>query len=721
MSRIVKILGIVAGALILLFVAVLVAVGMLFDPNDYKDEIAAAVARSTGRQLTLDGDLDLAVFPTIRISVGSASLSNAQGFGPEPMAKIGSAQLRLALLPLLSGKVQIGQARLTGLELNLVRDARGRNNWQDLSASSNGSAGAGQAPQGDAGGASNLDLGIAAIEIADARVTWNDASTGSRWELTSFGLDADGFGLGKKFPLDMQFALAGADVAVKVDASMQATLALATNEYRLEQLDVNLSGSGAGWPGGQGDATLKFDSLVANLATETLELGGLTVDFLGLTMTGSLSGQKLMSDLSLSGAVDIREFDPRDVLAALKVELETADSGVLKSASAKANLLYTSSQLGLRDMQLKLDDSTLTGRVGLEGERLAYALAIDDINIDRYLPPSESADAPADEGSLDAVDLPLDVLRSLNAQGDLKFGKAKFSGLTLTNAAFGLTAANGTLRLRPSASLYGGTYGGEIVVTIQNDAARTTINQQLDGVDLAPLGRDLLGSQDVAGTGDVRLDLVATGSNLGEMRRGLDGNVSFTVVNGALEGLDLWYELRRARARLDGADLPERGDATRRTTFSSLSASGAVEDALLTNRDLKGVLDFMTIAGNGTVNLLDDMINFDLVATFVDGPVLQSDPEMVKYAGQSLPLRATGTIDAPSILPDFKGVVRARVTSQVNEAVEEQQTEVQQRVDEQRDEARDRVRSRLRGLLDRGDDEPAPEAAPDAAPANPPQ
>jgi AsmA protein len=706
MSRVAKIIGIVVGALVGLFVIVLVVVGMLLDPNDYKDDITAAVARATGRQLTLDGDLSLGLFPTVRIAVGSASLSNAQGFGPEPMAKIGSAELRLSLLPLLSGKVHVGQAQLTGLELNLARDARGRNNWQDLGGQG---AGAAPAPASDAPGGSSIDLGIDSIEIADARVTWSDASTGSRWELTSFALDADDFGLGKKFPLDMRFALAGANVAVKVDATMQATLALAANEYRLEQLGVKVSGSGAGWPGGQGEATLNVASLTANLGKETLDLDGLALNFLGIAMAGSLSGQKLMSDLSLSGAVDIREFNPRDVLSALKVELETADSGVLKSASAKANLLYTGTQLGLRDMQLKLDDSTLTGRVGLEGEKVAYSLAIDDINIDRYLPPSEESGAPADEGSLDAVDLPLDVLRTLNAQGDLKFGKAKFSGLTLTNAAFGLTAANGTLRLRPSASLYGGTYGGDITVTVQSDAARIAVNQQIDDVDLVPLGRDLLGSADVAGTGDVKLELVASGSNLGQVRRGLDGNVAFTVTNGALEGIDFWYELRRARARLDGDAVPERGDAPRRTTFSSLSATGTVEDALLTNRDLKGVLDFMTITGIGTVNLLDDMIDFDLKATVVDGPVLQSDPAMVKYAGQSLPLRATGTLDAPSILPDFSAVVRQRATNEVNKAVEEEKSEAQQRVDEQRD----KLRGRLRGLLNRGGEpEPAPAAPP---------
>src|SRR5690606_1866104 len=137
------------------------------------------------------------------------------------------------------------------------------------------------------------------------------------------------------------------------------------------------------------------------------------------------------------------------------------DDGVLRRASARANLVYNSRQMGLNDMQFRLDDSQLTGRVALEGERLTYDLTVDNINVDRYLPPSEEAGAPADEGSLDEVDLPLDVLRTLDARGTLKFGQAKFSGLTLTNAAFELTAANGAVRLRPSAELYGGRTAGD--------------------------------------------------------------------------------------------------------------------------------------------------------------------------------------------------------------------------------------------------------------------
>jgi AsmA protein len=235
------------------------------------------------------------------------------------------------------------------------------------------------------------------------------------------------------------------------------------------------------------------------------------------------------------------------------------------------------------------------------------------------------------------------VLRKLNAAGDLKFGKAKFSGLTLTNASFGLTAANGKLKVTPKASLYGGTWNGQIDVDVQGNAAKATIAQQLEHVDLVPLGKDLLGSADVAGIGDVKLDLVASGSKLGEMRRGWTATV-VQRANGALEGTT--SGTLRGPAPLDDPE-PERGNAARRTTFASLAATGTVEDAVLTNRDLTGVLDFMRLTGTGTVNLLDDKVSFDLKAAMIDGPKLQSDPAMVKYAGDTLPLRVTGTIDAP--------------------------------------------------------------------------
>jgi AsmA protein len=197
MKRVLKILGLAVGAVFVLLVVAAIAVTLLFDPNDYKDEITAAVQDATGRQLTLDGDLELAVFPTIRIAVGSATLSNAPGFGDEPMARIGSASLSVALFPLLAQRIEVSRARLEGLELNLARNRSGANNWQDLGGRSASQPG-GPADGGE-GAPASLDLGVRAIEIDNARIVWNDAAAGSRWELTGFGLTAEEFGSANAF------------------------------------------------------------------------------------------------------------------------------------------------------------------------------------------------------------------------------------------------------------------------------------------------------------------------------------------------------------------------------------------------------------------------------------------------------------------------------------------------------------------------------------------
>jgi len=700
MSRILKLVGIVAGALVVLVIVALVAVSLMVDPNDYKTEITEAVADATGRTLTLEGDLELEVFPRVRIAVGNATLSNAPGFGDAPFARIEGARLQLAILPLLMRRVEIGDASLGGLRLNLARNASGANNWQDLGGGSAEPAAA-DAPAAAEGGAPDIDFGVESLRITDAEVSWSDAGTGSDWVLTSFDLTASDFGLGESFPLSIDFNLAGAEVEVTVASTMQATLALAENAYRLDDLEVEIDGSGAGWPGGEGSATLRFDSFAADLDAETVELENLELEMLGLMINGTLSGRELLSDLALSGAIEIAEFDPQALIEVFDMQIETADPDVFRRASASAEFVYDSTQIGLRNMRFALDDSALLGSIGMQGETLRFDLDIDSINIDRYLPPAAEGDAASEEseGSVDEIDLPLEPLRTFSANGNLSLGETKFMNLTLTGAEFGLRAGNGRLRLTPTGNLYGGTIGGTIGIDVQGDSARFSLVQDLRDVDLNGLARDYLATEDLSGTGNVSLNLTADGSNLGVMRRALDGQASFELREGAWEGIDAWYELRRARAVVDRSPTPEReGEA--RTTFSNVSASGVVEDAVLTTNDFNATLPFMAVSGTGTVNLLNDEIDFEMTASLVDGPVLQSDPAMARMAGSTLPLNVGGTLGEPSILPDFGAIVSRRAQEAVDEAVEEERSEVQERVEEEREEVRDRLRERLRGLRD---------------------
>ena len=696
MGRVIKLLAILVAALVVLVIGATLLVSLFIDPNDYKDQITAAVSEQTGRELTIDGDLELQVFPNLRIAVGSATLANAPGFGAAPFARIGGAELQVALLPLLSRRLEIIEARLLGLELNLARDAQGRNNWDGFGGGQTAETQPAETPSAGA----DLDLDIGSIEIADASVTWRDAATGNDWVLDNFTMRASDFGAARAFPLSLGFRLAGEVVTVDVDAEMRATIALTENNYRLDDLEVSLLGSGSAWPGGEGMAEISFETFVANLDSEAVSLENLTLDILGLSITGTLEGTGLLSNLVLDGAVRIAEFDPRDLMAVFDAEIETADDGVLGSAIASAQFHYDANQMGLSNMQLGLDDSTLTGRVAVVGERFDFDLSVDRINIDRYLPPAEEAPAE-DEGSLDEVDLPIQPLRNFNSRGRLAFEAVQFLGLSFTDAAFDLRAANGQLTLTPSAALYGGTYSGRIGLAVEGEAARLSLVQNIEGIDLAPFVRDFLDSDFVSGTGRLNLDVAAVGTNMGQIQRDLDGNVSFAFTNGALEGLDMLYEMRRARALVQGNSPPTRPDGPRRTQFSSVAATGVVENALLTNRDLNATLPYMTVNGSGTANLLTDEIAFDLTATIVDGPTLQSTPELADLGGQRLPLVVGGTLSEPSVRPNFGALVSSRIRSEVQESVDEETEQLEQRVDEEREELQDRVRDRLRGLFDR--------------------
>jgi len=97
MGRFLKFSLIGVAALIGLLVVVVLAVALLFDPNDYKDEIADRVEAATGRSLTLEGDLELGLFPWLSVDTGRIALGNAAGFGPEPFAELEGASVAIRL------------------------------------------------------------------------------------------------------------------------------------------------------------------------------------------------------------------------------------------------------------------------------------------------------------------------------------------------------------------------------------------------------------------------------------------------------------------------------------------------------------------------------------------------------------------------------------------------------------------------------------------------
>src|ERR1700756_3017922 len=153
--RAVKLVGIVLGSLVALIMVVLIGVRLFVDPNDYKDRIARAVKSSTGRELTLSGQMKLSVFPWIALELGPLSLGNPPGFPAQPFAAVQHIALRVKLLPLMRKVLQVGKVEIDGLDLRLLKNAAGKGNGQVFGGNTNP-----QQPQAPSSGSASLpDVG----------------------------------------------------------------------------------------------------------------------------------------------------------------------------------------------------------------------------------------------------------------------------------------------------------------------------------------------------------------------------------------------------------------------------------------------------------------------------------------------------------------------------------------------------------------------------------
>src|SRR5258706_3360075 len=126
------ILGIAAGLTALVLLAVAIAVAT-FDPRTLVAPVQARVKAATGRELTINGPIDLKLSLEPRIVVSDVSLGNAPWGKTPDMVHARRVEARVALLPLMSRRFEVVELALVEPVIALETDAQGRGNW-DLGA-----------------------------------------------------------------------------------------------------------------------------------------------------------------------------------------------------------------------------------------------------------------------------------------------------------------------------------------------------------------------------------------------------------------------------------------------------------------------------------------------------------------------------------------------------------------------------------------------------------
>lgn len=186
---------------LVLLLPVLAAGGflLLFDPDSERPRIEAAVEQATGRDLTLGGPLrvKLSLVPTVTLSEVTLGNPPGGGFSRPAMLTAKRVEVELALLPLLSRRIELQRILLDGPDLLLERDAEGRPNWVFAPAGGPAPAPSPAAPPqaapGGAGGG-GTELNLDHLLLTDGAVTWRNGPAGPSLALgiRRLAIDAEG-------------------------------------------------------------------------------------------------------------------------------------------------------------------------------------------------------------------------------------------------------------------------------------------------------------------------------------------------------------------------------------------------------------------------------------------------------------------------------------------------------------------------------------------------
>lgn len=246
----------------LVILVVIVVVGAYIALSTYDREELKAIAQeqgsaATGRQLTIDGPLDFKLSLTPAITVEDVSFANAD-WGTRPdMASMKRFELEVAILPLLTGEIEINRIVLIEPDIFLETNAAGKGNWElDLPP-------APEQPQQAEGG---MQLSrINGMTIERGNVTYRDGVTG---EESAFFIEKlnGGAPSAEVLVVDMRGNADG--VPVVLDAQLKAS----GQTYAIENADIeygetNLSGSGSlALDGPRPKITAAFTSTMIDLA-----------------------------------------------------------------------------------------------------------------------------------------------------------------------------------------------------------------------------------------------------------------------------------------------------------------------------------------------------------------------------------------------------------------------------------------------------------------------
>ena len=574
MQKIIRYLLIGLAVVIILPIAAVGIFVAVFDANSYKQDMSSLVLEQTGRELEFQGDVSLMIFPSLGMKLGAMSLANAPSFGESPMLRIGAASISVDVLSLLSFAPEIDKLILRDLEINLIRNKVGVNNWDDLvkePAATSGTTSAGPSSASTdtpvASPAADefvLKGAFAGLEIENLKLLWLDEQSGERYQITDLDISTGRIAANESFPLTLH-------------------------------LDASASG----------DLDIVFD-----LETDVEYL----IDQQRLTLNEMILA---LNEFEIGGMLQVSNF-------------------------AKPALRFNlASQL--------LDVDALLGTPAPGAEQAGGPQQ-----------PQAGADTATEDTK---IELPMQILRDLDIDGELKIAKMKIQNLNMEDFTMRLTAQKGLVALKPvRLKMYGGEVVAKVAVDATGELPKYGVGKSFKGLQVGALLNDYMGESPISGMASGEVNLTTRGEWLSKLKMNSNGTMKLAFVDGALNGFNIRQSIDEAKAKLKGDD-PPAGKALK-TDFSSLTISGVIKNGVFTSEDLDLQAPLLRVGGKGSADLNREVVDYLVNAKLVGSTKGQEGGSADELAGLTIPVRIKGPFTDPKIDVQLDEMLKAKVDAE---------------------------------------------------------
>ncbi len=609
-----KLLIALAVLLALLVVAAL-AVMLLVDPDDYRDELAQRASDQLGREVRLDGPMSLRLFPWLAIEISDVAVGNPPDFGTAPaLARIGTATAAVRLLPLLRGEIEVGRVSLADAEIHLVSDRAGRSNLDGLLADEAATA-PGQPPD-----LSRLSLGE--LHFSEVRLVQLDLASGQRQALWIESLNLDPFRAAQPVP----FRLRG-----RVEQGEETVLNLRELTGRIE-LAIDLS-------------RVALTQLVGEFRLADGSSGSLRAG-----VEADLSGTHpllRLPVLDLSLAIDRHRVG---LLAEQPLVLRLSEPARLDLPAARIHL----NEQALAASGHLLLGEPITAELALRGQRLDLRPFMAE-----QAPPRGSPAEPSEPDFSALLEPRLNLALLLD---ELILSDQ----LSLAQVEARAQLRGGLLTLQPlTADLFGGRFEGRVSVDF---------NQQPPLVQLQPALRGILVDQlaalsgrpaPLSGQAELDLDLSFSGLDLDSILASLDGSGRFSIDDGALQGVDLRQLIDGELSRSNFSSISRSFGG--QTEFQSIGGSLAARSGVIELPDLALVAGDYGLSGRGRLDLPAGAVDYRLQMRLGESLRARLPRQLVEATGGDIPLSITGPMAQPVVSIDLGNLVERALRQQIEQ------------------------------------------------------